>query len=399
MIPAQIPYAMMKFVYPLTGQFLHLPSWVTPFKVLAFSLLLLISLIFGAIVYFFIKEVFVKIILDLAKKLEPKPITETRSKLTTDLEAIQNHIEKTKNDSFKLQCENSLLRDKVNDLEKVRKALIEELGGSSNSTSVEFELWQQLITVLDILVHDRVRLLRLLDTAVSCRDQTNISVDVDKLLQEADQLRQRYQKSQEELVLATKTVEQLNKENRSLKARDYDYEQEVERLRSKAFEKSEEVHGLRQTIKNLEDNVKKLRSETIAASKKLAKLEKERNELISQSGECERVANLYVELIREKEKYEHEVTEKSALISELQLLLEQAENRIEIALEESKNDLNHCQTSDFSVMETDYQDDCLSSGECWQELRQLRRRVSRSVERQVLLELRAACIEDVLELT
>lgn len=77
---------------------------------------------------------------------------DTLKKISTSLETTNTELQRTRLD-------NMTLKDKISELEKNRKALIEELGGSSEFLDLEYSLWAQLVQTVDILIEDRIKLL------------------------------------------------------------------------------------------------------------------------------------------------------------------------------------------------------------------------------------------------
>jgi regulator of replication initiation timing len=329
----QISHAMMNFIHPLTDIFSKLPQWMPmPIKVLFFTAIFLLGIRVASTVFLILREVFITAVINLARKLEPQPIAETRSKLTTELEDIQKHLEKTKNDSFRIQCENTWLRDKVDDLEKARKALIEELGGaSSDNTHVEFELWQQMTTVVNILVADRIWLLSLLDVAVSSggakADET--TVNQENLLKQVYKLNESYKRAQQEIASLKTATASLKTQNKQLEIGRLSDQRETERLASEVAR----VDRLKQELKTVKTNAESKNTEIKALRKKISKLEKTRDELtheLQDSGQHDHLEQQIQDLTQRLRKLEFRnqdlVRENENLSVTIEALTEQPEN-------------------------------------------------------------------------
>jgi len=134
------------------------------------------------------KRKFRRFIINLAKRLEPEGINNTRSKIGSNLADIRKNIQSSETDAVRQKLENTYLKDKVKELETAKAALLEELSGS-DYTSFEFDLWQQVIETIDFLVNERMRLLGLVDAAVSFSGDSNNSPNLEKLVKEINDLR------------------------------------------------------------------------------------------------------------------------------------------------------------------------------------------------------------------
>jgi FtsZ-binding cell division protein ZapB len=389
----QIPSVLMKLSFQFSWP-ASLIGWVIfMFKSIFFLAVGLIGLIIVVLLSLFTWEVFKAIVLAIAHKLEPKPITETRSKIESGLDAMQKHLDKTKNDSFKIQYENSFLRDKVEELEKARKALIEELGGSTAGVEIEFELWQNLTVLIHFLVADRMRLLGIIASLIESENTISDSVGIEKLLRELTQLKEENISITQEFNSARARSERLLRENDRIKIEYNDLDLKIGRLTAKASEKSEEVNALRRINKGLEESAQSLKLQIRQLKQENHRLTQEKDKLSSQSQDYRQNSDVQERWETEKEQYQSELAQITEHNSNLETSLAQAE--YQIVLLQSRRDAvssNHTTTKAYDACEC-----LLPAGKCWGELNQLRRRVSRLVEREVLLELNAADIVEVLD--
>jgi hypothetical protein len=210
------------------------------------------------------KRKFRRFIINLAKKLEPEVINDTRSKIGSNLADIKKNIQSGETEAVRQKLENTYLKDKVKELETAKAALIEELSGS-DYTSFEFDLWQQVIETIDVLISDRMRLLALIDTTVSFSRGANSSFDAESLVKKINELSSKEESLQNCIKDLTSSNKELSSERERLllkEAKDLkNYRQEVASLQqsfSREFDSLKKTHNqeistLNQNIKNIED--------------------------------------------------------------------------------------------------------------------------------------------------
>ncbi|MBD2112548.1 MULTISPECIES: coiled-coil domain-containing protein [Cyanophyceae] len=189
----------------------HLSVWFF-LGILALGLFL-IPLIFTAIEDAIkgLRTRYLRLTIHLANSLYPSDVEKFRNSVSTTLEEISQYVEKTQVDSAKTKLQNTYLKEKIEDLEKARKALIEELsGGTTDYINLEFEIYQSMSQTIEFLFIERMRLLRLVDAAVSFSGGQGIGVDGEDLLKANRDLDEELQAFQQE---SSEKIRILQREN------------------------------------------------------------------------------------------------------------------------------------------------------------------------------------------
>ena len=212
------------------------------------------------------QRLYFKIFINLVHKFEPNSLDHTRSIISKKLDDICKYVESAEVEVVRVNLENSYLHDTIDELKKARSALIEELSGGSDLLNIEFEVWQSTIQTLDFLINERIRLLALVDTAVTFSGSEEGSIKLENLLKENIRLKQQIdnnQNSKTEEIIAFREV------IRSLEDAKQDLNRNVLQL---TYEKS----SLESEFLKNRDILTRTRSEKLEA---LENLEKTTNEL------------------------------------------------------------------------------------------------------------------------
>ncbi|MBN8561778.1 MAG: hypothetical protein J0L70_14720 [Leptolyngbya sp. UWPOB_LEPTO1] len=101
-----------------------------------------------------------KMLFFISDRLEPDKITSFRRSIAKTFDELSDFLEKSELELLRSRLDNGFLKDKVQELERSREALLQELGGSPDFLSIEFSIWQETIQTVDLLVSDRLALLQ-----------------------------------------------------------------------------------------------------------------------------------------------------------------------------------------------------------------------------------------------
>jgi DNA repair exonuclease SbcCD ATPase subunit len=129
------------------------------FAIVAIGLLTQFNRVVGAIKNK-IAQFRLRLLFFVSNRLEPDAIATFRQSVSRTFDELSDFLEKTELELLRSRMDNLSLKDKLQELERNREALLEELGGSPDFSSIEFSIWQQTIQVVDLLVSDRLALIQ-----------------------------------------------------------------------------------------------------------------------------------------------------------------------------------------------------------------------------------------------
>jgi hypothetical protein len=236
----------------------HLSAWL-------FATILALGLFLIFIVKDAIKGLrtrYLRLTIHLANSLYPSDVEKFRNSISTTLEEISQYVEKTQVDSVKTKLQNTYLKEKIEDLEKARKALIEELsGGTADYMNLELEAYQGISQTIEILFIERMSLLRLVDTAVSFGGGQEIGVDGEDLLKANRDLEEKLQALQQE---SSEKIKVLQRENSHAWQSKKSLQGMVETLTVQIDSKDRKITSLKQQLQ--QSSIDKNKSSTLGSA-------------------------------------------------------------------------------------------------------------------------------------
>lgn len=237
-----------------------------PWHLLAFAIISILAtalLLFFAFVdaeaYNLIKGLrtrYLRLLMHLANGFYPSDVEKLRDSMSKTLEEISQYIEKTQTDSARTKLQNTYLKEKIEELESARKALIEELsGGTTDFVSLEFEVYQKMSQTIEFLLGERMRLLGLVDAAVSFGGGQGANIDREKLLNVNRNLEEKLQNFQQE---SNEKIRILQREASDARQSKISLQGMVDTLTSQIGSKDRKITNLKQKLQRSSIDQKKL---------------------------------------------------------------------------------------------------------------------------------------------
>jgi chromosome segregation ATPase len=241
---------------------------------------------------------------------ENESLKQAVRELQQQSETFERERNEAREVSTKRRLENTLLEQKIEQLESHKKVLIQELGGSLSGQDIELITWEFLIQEVKEVTNQL--------NEVIARNQSLIKTNRD-LQQEKDVLRR-------ELNQVKDNNTRLTQDNSQLRANKNSIESELRRTLDR--------------IKPLERAKDKLEQEKAQLERKFSELNKVKSKLRQAEAQIEQLEEEVKELKQTKKPLEVELKQEKAKVTSLEQKtkdLEKAKNQLEIELKQEKS--------------------------------------------------------------
>ncbi|MBN8564092.1 MAG: hypothetical protein J0L70_26505 [Leptolyngbya sp. UWPOB_LEPTO1] len=209
----------------------------------------------------------------VSDQLEPDTIATFRRSIAKTFGELSNFLEKSELELLRSRMDNVFLKDKIQELEQNREALLQELGGSSDFLNIEFSIWQQMIQAVNLLVNDRLALLQKIELINSYDGNFEaLSKDVEAL--------QANNKAAEQRISALLDEQTTLRTENGRLSRLHEYSQTRIKLLRSAEEK---VQMLERQVATLKQTESTLKQELDQSNRQITQLEHQNVELGKQN--------------------------------------------------------------------------------------------------------------------
>lgn len=202
----------------------------------------------------------------VSDQLEPDTIADFRRSIAKTLSELSDFLEKSELELLRSRMNNVFFKDKIQELEQNREALLQELGGSSDSLNIEFSILKQMFHTIDLLVNDRLALLQKIELFNSYDNNSG------SLLEEIIALKGKNQ-------TAAQRIKILYEEGSVLQARNEQLSQNLEAKLNELQGLVSEIIVLRKTIVGLEQSESTLQQQIFEIKQRNSYLEQQNYEL------------------------------------------------------------------------------------------------------------------------
>lgn len=272
-----------------------------------------------------IQTLALRLTIHLLSSLQPSTVKALTVEMSSALEEIGQHIEQTEIEASRVKLQNSYLKDKIQDLEKARDALIEELGGAPDYTTIEFAVWQQAIKIIDYLVAERMRLIGLLDEVVSAGGSSTDSINAEMLLSEIVFLKNKTNELKESNKKEIKQLKEFNKKEVSeFREKVNRLEREKSRLEKSNSRLEEQRRHWESDQKQFQNILENWKLNYDELKNKNSSIEEEHKKLTAQIDSTKEEFSQIKEELKQKElKYIHAVEKERALLLQIDKLTQE----------------------------------------------------------------------------
>lgn len=275
-----------------------------------------------------VKSIRLKILFLLINKVEPVELKKIQADLVRSIKEINEFLESCDKIVFEVRSENKSLKERIEELEKSRNALIQELSGSSDDLSLEFEVLQRYGELVQLLLEERMRLLGIIYEELAAID-LNAPSKIEYFTNQNYSLRKQLDEAQKQ---NSQLMKQLKSDEKNLESERQKDKQEISRLTNRLLEKEKSFEQIQQELsrsqnenltlmKTIKDINEKIYQEKIdLESLKLAN-EQDKNEF----------KNLESELKKTKEDIsvkDHQLKNQSESLIAIQKTLEEEQQRV-----------------------------------------------------------------------
>lgn len=216
----------------------------------------------------------------VSDQLEPDTIADFRRSIAKTFSELSDFLEKSELELLRSRMDNVFLKDKIQELEQNREALLQELGGSSDSLNIEFSIWQQMFQAVDLLVNDRLALLQKIELINQKIELINsYDGNFEALSKDLETLQAKNKATEQKISVLLDEQTTLQTENERL-SRLHEYSQTRIKLLRSAEEK---VQMLERQVAALKKTESTLKQELDQSSRQITQLKHQNVELGQQN--------------------------------------------------------------------------------------------------------------------
>ena len=226
-----------------------------------------------------------KVLLHISNHLEPDAISAFRLAASKTFAEIGDFLEKSELELFRTRIDNVFLKDKIQEIERNQKALIQELGGPPDFLSIEFSVWAKLLHTLNFLQEERSSLLKELSIIDFYQQDSNL--DLEKLIKNVYSLQEQNENLDKEL-------NGLSDSNRTLKLQNKNLIEESDNAKSELLYLtgvSKEIQTLRVSNSKLKEEVDKLKVSEVNLQLRLTRFQLNLNDSNQQNQQLKKQIN------------------------------------------------------------------------------------------------------------
>nr|MBA3921419.1 hypothetical protein [Nostocaceae cyanobacterium] len=191
-------------------------------------------------------------------------------KLCTVVSCLETRVNESESKSTELHVRNTILTDKIKELEIQKKALIEELGGAIGKEDLEYATWDLVLQTTKLLIQERDKVVK--DNKELERENQLLTQTIQKLEVKISKLQFQSNTSSisispNEIMTLKSSIQRLEQENRNKNSR-------IKRLEQGNSNNNEyQIQSLEQKNNEMKSHIEKLEKDICDKNSRIEKLE------------------------------------------------------------------------------------------------------------------------------